>query len=244
MTRINFAYILLILALLTSCDNNYSYKKEDEKTKFKIVDLSYVNDKFIHIFDINFENKTYSGLNECKYRVSNNRKLLLDTNNDFELEFRHNIFPSDRYNNGVESGYNYFVGYNKENEIGYLIGWRNIGDYIKPITWEVGSQTDSLISTLSHKSIKKMFPNFKGNYTQVKVDSIVIPYFTYMTQEMHVLGIILEKEIYLPYTRIFGNHKWFRYKNYFDKIDLQTKSINYTLEDKYKDKEKYGMPYE
>lgn len=240
MTRINFAYILLILVILTSCDNNYSYKKEEEKTKFKIVDLSYVNNDHNDILNGNFEHKSFSYINsrrtnssieESKYRVSNFSHLLLDSNNDFEMEFKHDIY--DGYDVKAKyrkikqiSGYNYFVGFNKGKQNGYIIGWRNKGEPDKQVSWEVGLHTDSLISTLSYKTIKNMFPAFKGNYTQVKVDSVVIPYFADKDKSKQI-----QTNVFLRFTRIFGDHKWFKYKNFFEKEDPFKNKAIYKLEE-------------
>lgn len=57
----------------------------------------------------------------------------------------------------------------------FTIFWKNKFNLENmPNTQEIGETTDTLLSTLSYNIIKKLYPDFKGFYKKIKIDTILL----------------------------------------------------------------------
>ena len=125
----------------------------------------------------------YDGINKFVYSWNKNNHYL--KSNDLEIMF---VRDKPSSVSGLRPE-NCYIGAKiiKNSLKAFYILWQNKG--LRPINnqkkegilkvhynWEISEDTDSLVTNLDLKIIKKLFPYFNGNYQNIEIDTILLNY--------------------------------------------------------------------
>lgn len=203
-----FLRILIILLFLNSCNKNYDIKNSDYEVLIENININY-GAPFCNFY-AKIERPYWT--NECIFKYTNNPKDLLFKDSEYEIEFQR--YLHDYRLKFFKPGF-CLISYKRFNNQykAIVICWtnkaKNYDTYQKTkdrklkFSNDIDKCTDSVFSNLELKKIQKLFPDFKGKYIELKIDTVFIDnsynvenlnYFNHIEFNNFVFGEGLEKK--------------------------------------------------